>query len=188
MTAVEEKTDTTTGENVGSGRVVRVIGPVVDVEFGRETIPPLNQALTCDIELGELSKTLTLEVAQHIGDDMVRAIALQTVGGLQRDGTDHVVADVLRDLEGERFGELTQLDLRRERVVQLGDAAPAELHVHDGSDDPDDAPSLRAGLGFVVEEGRHASSPDAASASAPPTISLISWVISAWRAWLARRV
>src|SRR4051812_18207933 len=66
------------------GRVVRVIGPVVDVEFGRNNIPELNQALTTEIELGELSKTLTLEVAQHIGDDMVRAIALQPTDGLVR--------------------------------------------------------------------------------------------------------
>jgi F-type H+-transporting ATPase subunit beta len=66
------------------GRVVRVIGPVVDVEFGRNNIPQLNQALTTQVELGELSKTLTLEVAQHIGDDMVRAIALQPTDGLVR--------------------------------------------------------------------------------------------------------
>ncbi|HEV7192963.1 MAG TPA: F0F1 ATP synthase subunit beta, partial [Jatrophihabitantaceae bacterium] len=67
-----------------TGRVVRVIGPVVDVEFGRNSIPGLFNALTTQIELGELSKTLTLEVAQHIGDDMVRAIALQPTDGLVR--------------------------------------------------------------------------------------------------------
>jgi F-type H+-transporting ATPase subunit beta len=66
------------------GRVVRVIGPVVDVEFGRDNIPSLYNALTVDVELGELSKMLTLEVAQHIGDDMVRAIALQPTDGLVR--------------------------------------------------------------------------------------------------------
>jgi F-type H+-transporting ATPase subunit beta len=67
-----------------TGRVVRVIGPVVDVEFGRNAIPDLYNALTTEISLGELSKTLTLEVAQHIGDDMVRAIALQPTDGLVR--------------------------------------------------------------------------------------------------------
>jgi len=66
------------------GRVVRVIGPVVDIEFGRNDLPALYNALQVDIELGELSKTLTLEVAQHIGDDMVRAIALQPTDGLVR--------------------------------------------------------------------------------------------------------
>ena len=84
MTAVEEKTDKKSDGTTPAGRVVRVIGPVVDVEFGRNTMPELNQALTAEIELGELSKTLTLEVAQHIGDDMVRAIALQPTDGLVR--------------------------------------------------------------------------------------------------------
>jgi F-type H+-transporting ATPase subunit beta len=67
-----------------TGRVVRVIGPVVDVEFGRNSIPALFNALTVEVELGELSKTMTLEVAQHIGDDMVRTIALQPADGLVR--------------------------------------------------------------------------------------------------------
>jgi F-type H+-transporting ATPase subunit beta len=67
-----------------TGRVVRVIGPVVDVEFARNAIPDMFNALTVAIELGELSKKLTLEVAQHIGDDMVRTIALQPTDGLVR--------------------------------------------------------------------------------------------------------
>src|SRR5947208_1007010 len=82
MTATADQA--ATKAETATGRVVRVIGPVVDVEFGRTSMPPLNQALTTEIELGELSKTLTLEVAQHIGDDMVRAIALQPTDGLVR--------------------------------------------------------------------------------------------------------
>jgi F-type H+-transporting ATPase subunit beta len=78
MTAVADKTETSVG------RVVRVIGPVVDVEFGRNNIPELYNALTVEIELGELSKTLTLEVAQHIGEDMVRTISMQPTDGLVR--------------------------------------------------------------------------------------------------------
>jgi F-type H+-transporting ATPase subunit beta len=54
------------------------------VEFGRNSMPAIYNALTTEIALGELSKTLTLEVAQHIGDDMVRAIALQPTDGLVR--------------------------------------------------------------------------------------------------------
>jgi F-type H+-transporting ATPase subunit beta len=81
MTAVADKSDST---QTSVGRVVRVIGPVVDVEFGRNNIPALYNALTVEIELGELSKTLTLEVAQHIGEDMVRAISMQPTDGLVR--------------------------------------------------------------------------------------------------------
>src|SRR6266536_3212679 len=81
MTAVADKRGST---ETSVGRVVRVIGPVVDVEFGRNDIPALYNALTVEIELGELSKTLTLEVAQHIGEDMVRAISMQPTDGLVR--------------------------------------------------------------------------------------------------------
>ena len=56
----------------------------VDVEFGRNTIPDLNQALQVDIELGELSKTLTLEVAQHLGENVVRTISMAPTDGLVR--------------------------------------------------------------------------------------------------------
>src|SRR5664279_4395682 len=84
MTTLFEKETDAAAAGRSSGRVVRVIGPVVDVEFGRNAIPALYNALTVEIELGELSKTLTLEVAQHIGDDMVRTIALQPTDGLVR--------------------------------------------------------------------------------------------------------
>jgi F-type H+-transporting ATPase subunit beta len=85
MTTLFEATETPSDSgDAAVGRVVRVIGPVVDVEFGRHGIPALYNALTTEIALGELSKTLTLEVAQHIGDDMVRGIALQPTDGLVR--------------------------------------------------------------------------------------------------------
>jgi F-type H+/Na+-transporting ATPase subunit beta len=84
MTTLSETEADTEAAGTSAGRVVRVTGPVVDVEFGRNSIPALFNALTTEIELGELSKTLTLEVAQHIGDDMVRAIALQPTDGLVR--------------------------------------------------------------------------------------------------------
>src|ERR1700753_999238 len=85
MTTLFDATETSTDAGDRQpGRVARVIGPVVDVEFGRNTMPEIFNALTVEIDLGELSKTLTLEVAQHIGDDMVRAIALQPTDGLVR--------------------------------------------------------------------------------------------------------
>ena len=68
----------------GTGRVVRVIGPVVDVEFGPDDIPEIYHALHVDRTLGDETRTLTLEVAQHIGDNMVRAISMQPTDGLVR--------------------------------------------------------------------------------------------------------
>jgi F-type H+/Na+-transporting ATPase subunit beta len=77
MTATAD-TQTTTG------RVVRVTGPVVDVEFPRNSLPELYNALTVEVSFGELAKRLTLEVAQHLGDNMVRTISMQPTDGLVR--------------------------------------------------------------------------------------------------------
>ncbi|MQY30068.1 F0F1 ATP synthase subunit beta [Nocardia aurantia] len=68
----------------GAGRVARVIGPVVDVEFPRGAIPELYNALHVDITLPSVAKTLTLEVAQHLGDNIVRTISMQPTDGLIR--------------------------------------------------------------------------------------------------------
>jgi F-type H+-transporting ATPase subunit beta len=84
MTATIDNPETTDSARKPTGRVARVIGPVVDVEFGRDSMPELNAALTVEITLPEVAKMMTLEVAQHIGDDMVRAIALQPTDGLVR--------------------------------------------------------------------------------------------------------
>src|SRR6476469_3906068 len=82
MTAtVEEAPQSKQG---GTGRVVRVIGPVVDVEFAPDEMPEIYHALHVDRTLGDETRTLTLEVAQHIGDNMVRAISMQPTDGLVR--------------------------------------------------------------------------------------------------------
>src|ERR687893_163785 len=80
MTAVAEPTKTETGV----GRVVRVIGPVVDAEFPRDAMPDIFNALHVDVTLSEGTKTLTLEIAQHLGDNVVRAISMQPTDGMVR--------------------------------------------------------------------------------------------------------
>jgi F-type H+-transporting ATPase subunit beta len=66
------------------GRVVRVIGPVVDVEFPPAELPEINTAVRIDITLEGETHTITCEVAQHIGDSTVRTIALRPTDGLVR--------------------------------------------------------------------------------------------------------
>jgi F-type H+-transporting ATPase subunit beta len=61
-----------------------VIGPVVDVEFGPDSLPELNTALRVERTLGETTDTITCEVAQHIGDSVVRTVALKPTDGLVR--------------------------------------------------------------------------------------------------------
>ncbi len=62
------------------GRVAQVMGPVVDVRFEEGGLPSIYNALT--IPIGE--RTLTVEVAQHIGDNTARCIAMASTDGLQR--------------------------------------------------------------------------------------------------------
>ncbi|MGZ4500730.1 MAG: F0F1 ATP synthase subunit beta [Nocardioidaceae bacterium] len=77
--------DETTSEQTGSvGRIARVTGPVVDVEFAADSIPEMYNALKVDLEVGDVKRTLTLEVAMHIGEGMVRAISMQSTDGLVR--------------------------------------------------------------------------------------------------------
>ncbi|WP_338700580.1 F0F1 ATP synthase subunit beta [Streptomyces sp. Q6] len=79
---------TTTVETaVATGRVARVIGPVVDVEFPVDAMPEIYNALHVEVNdpaQDGVKKTLTLEVAQHLGDGLVRAISMQPTDGLVR--------------------------------------------------------------------------------------------------------
>jgi F-type H+-transporting ATPase subunit beta len=68
----------------GEGRISRVIGPVVDIEFPAGAMPHIYNALEVDFTLSGHTSTLVLEVSQHIGDNMVRAIALKPTDGLVR--------------------------------------------------------------------------------------------------------
>jgi F-type H+-transporting ATPase subunit beta len=66
------------------GRIVAVIGPVVDVEFPLGALPEINWAIEFDIETEGEVTVVTAEVAQHIGDSRVRAIAMKPTDGLRR--------------------------------------------------------------------------------------------------------
>jgi F-type H+-transporting ATPase subunit beta len=74
-------------KKTATGRIARVNGPVVDIEFPHDSIPEIYNALTTVIDLLGEKTTLTLEVAQHLGDDLVRAIALKPTDGLVRGGS-----------------------------------------------------------------------------------------------------
>ena len=65
------------------GRIVQVIGPVVDVEFP-EALPAIYNALTVDFKVNDQPVKLTLEVQQHLGDHWVRTVAMSSTEGLKR--------------------------------------------------------------------------------------------------------
>ncbi|NNG34154.1 F0F1 ATP synthase subunit beta [Nakamurella aerolata] len=84
MSTAFAPTDSSQAAGKGTGRVVRVIGAVVDVEFPRGAVPDLYNALHVDVDGGGIKRMLTLEVALHLGDDIVRCIAMQPTDGLVR--------------------------------------------------------------------------------------------------------
>jgi len=66
--------------STNKGTIVQVVGPVVDVKFDSENLPKLNNA----IEIDNHGARLVVEVAQHMGDDVVRCIAMDSTDGLRR--------------------------------------------------------------------------------------------------------
>jgi F-type H+-transporting ATPase subunit beta len=67
-----------------TGKIVEIIGPVVDVQFEQSKMPAIYQALTTTFNPSGVETTLTLEVQQHLGDGLVRAIAMSSTEGLVR--------------------------------------------------------------------------------------------------------
>jgi F-type H+-transporting ATPase subunit beta len=66
-------------QNIGT--VVQIVGPVLDIKFSADSLPKLLNAITIKTKDG---KTITAEVSQHIGQDTVRCIAMQSTDGLVR--------------------------------------------------------------------------------------------------------
>lgn len=72
---------------MSKGRVVNITGPVVDIEFERGHLPEILNAIKIEkkaTQAGELDVSLTVETAVHLGDNMVRCIAMSTTDGLVR--------------------------------------------------------------------------------------------------------
>ena len=71
------------GENIG--KVMQVMGPVVDVEFEQGKLPTILSALTItNPAIDDTEGNLVVEVAQHLGDNVVRTIAMDVTDGLVR--------------------------------------------------------------------------------------------------------
>ena len=73
-----------TSSSANVGKIVQVIGPVVDVEFSDGHIPSLFNALTVEYSVGGKPHKLTMEVQQHLGEGWVRAVAMAGAEGLKR--------------------------------------------------------------------------------------------------------
>ena len=116
------------------GKVTQVIGPVIDVSFegGKDNIPPIYNALKVEREDGE---ELILEVEQHIGEDIVRCVAMESTDGVRRGvkvldlgrpiavPTGDQVKGRLLNVIGEAIDELAPLD--RDNLRPIHQPAPA---------------------------------------------------------------
>ena len=156
-----------------------VQGGLVDVERLAQGVP--------HVALGHVADRHHDRVA-GVGDG---GTAGDAVGGLHGDRPDDVVTDVAGDLEGDGGRLPRELALQGEGVVDGRHRVGVELDVDDRADHADRRDRGRRSRRARGSRGWRSwlqSLPAEASASAPPTISEISWVISAWRAALAARV
>ncbi|MBQ9764565.1 MAG: F0F1 ATP synthase subunit beta, partial [Phascolarctobacterium sp.] len=71
---------------MNTGRIVQVVGPVVDIEFPPKSMPAILNAIKIDgkTDDGKTEIHLTAEVMQHIGYNVVRAVAMSSTDGLVR--------------------------------------------------------------------------------------------------------
>jgi F-type H+-transporting ATPase subunit beta len=84
MTDIATKPEHQGSQDLPEGRIISVIGPVIDVEFPPDGLPEIDFALKFERELDGQTTTLTAEVAQHIGGRVIRAIVMQPTGGVKR--------------------------------------------------------------------------------------------------------
>ena len=92
---------------MSKGRVVQVIGPVVDVEFPKEGLPKIYNAIRVeapeDKKSGRPEIRLTLEVAQHLGENRVRSVAMSSTDGLARGAQVRIETSPRRAAQCRRF-------------------------------------------------------------------------------------
>ena len=117
---------TSTPERIG--KVLAVVGPVVDVEFPNEDLPPIYQALRIldDAVLSSEKVSIVVEVAQHLGENRVRCVSMSTTDGLVR-GMNAVDtgAPIMTPVGDATLGRI--LNVIGEPVDGLG---PVEAEVH----------------------------------------------------------
>ena len=65
---------------MNKGKIHQVIGPVIDIKFSEDEMPELLNAVKIELD----GKTIVTEVAQHMGDDVARCVALSSTDGLTR--------------------------------------------------------------------------------------------------------
>ncbi len=133
MSVAPETTSTTTQKAYTGkeGRITQILGPVVDVAFPTDSIPPLLTALRLtNPTINALPNNLVLEVAQHLGEGVVRAISMDTTDGLTRGTTvrstggpisvpvGRQVLGRILNVIGEPVDDITVMELNDGKIVR----------------------------------------------------------------------
>ena len=91
------------------GKIVQVLGPVVDVQFDSDRLPGIKEALTVDNH----GKTQVMEVSQHMGNNVVRCIILSSSDGLTKDMEVIATGDNIKErISGVSIESLQNLRIR----------------------------------------------------------------------------
>ncbi len=122
---------------MNTGKIVQIIGAVVDVDFSQSQMPAIYNALTVDYEVEGVSRHLTLEVEQHLADGWARTVAMSSTDGLKR-GMDVVdtgapisvpvgpkVLGRIFNVLGETVDEKGQLDAPDQKHYPIHRSAPS---------------------------------------------------------------
>ncbi len=75
---------TATEPQLKEGRIVGIAGPVVDIQFPPNSLPPINSGVEFDVTVDGETTVVMAEVAQHLGDGRIRVVALKPTDGLRR--------------------------------------------------------------------------------------------------------
>ena len=114
MAATTENTETTESSERNVGRIEEIQGVVIEAVFP-DKLPAINNAIVVEREVpesedtdlsGGISGNLVCEVQQHLGDDRVRAVAMDTTDGLARGA--EVIDDLTLEMNRARQAEITQ--------------------------------------------------------------------------------
>lgn len=132
------------------GKIVRAVGPVVDIAFDSNKLPSLNNAIVIDNN----GVSLTVEVAQHIGDDVVRCIAMGPTDGLVRGleaiDTGHPIAvPVGNETLGRMFNVLGQPIDEKEELPETVKRMPIHRSAPTYSDQRTETEILETGIKVI---------------------------------------
>ena len=129
---------------MNTGKIVQVIGPVVDVQFAENTIPPIYQALTVEFTASGKKELLTLEVQQHLGAGVARAIAYYQMKEPDR------ALKILDDLIAENDKNPYLWELKGQILFEFNRVAQAEEPQRRSVALKPDAALLRINLGQTL--------------------------------------